>query len=498
MTLSTSAFAITASYEGFDYTTGALNGRNGGTGDWKDPWSGDSGIRVVSPGFTETDGSGNELTVSGNRIGKTGTSVLKSVRTLNTETGNSTETVWASVIIDGDSGNRIHNFSLGDGLFIGQGTKDSTTNRIGMSDQDGLLQNSTITPNAQHFLVLRVDFRSGAEHAWLWIDPALDSEPSTASADASSTNVKEFKFSFVQIQVQRPNNTGIDEIRLGPSFADVTPHTASAVCGNGIVESPEQCDDGGTSSGDGCDASCQVETDWTCSGEPSTCTEINTSPVAVADNGGTVAEGGTLSGQPNVLTNDTDAESSPLTATLVTDVANGTLALNSDGSFTYTHDGSETTEDTFTYKASDGALDSNTVTVTITIGAANNAPEILLTSLPVAQAGASYSSSWLVTDADLEDVLSMSIQGAPSWLIGPIFRVEDGYWYLAGIPATDDEGTTVITLSAQDNASPPGTVELQLSLTVLPATPAVPAIPPLGYVLLAAGMALLGIRQSRN
>jgi len=218
----------------------------------------------------------------------------------------------------------------------------------------------------------------------------------------------------------------------------------------------------------------------------------------VADNGGTVAEGGTLSGQPNVLTNDTDAESDPLTATLVTDVANGTLALNSNGSFTYTHDGSETTEDTFTYKASDGALDSNTVTVTITIGAANNAPEILLTSLPVAQAGASYSSSWLVTDADLEDVLSMSIQGAPSWLIGPIFRVEDGYWYLAGIPATDDEGTTVITLSAQDNASPPGTVELQLSLTVLPATPAVPAIPPLGYVLLAAGMALLGIRQSRN
>jgi cysteine-rich repeat protein len=30
-------------------------------------------------------------------------------------------------------------------------------------------------------------------------------------------------------------------------------------CGNGSLESPEQCDDGNTASGDGCSASCQVE-----------------------------------------------------------------------------------------------------------------------------------------------------------------------------------------------------------------------------------------------
>src|SRR5579862_1485338 len=30
-------------------------------------------------------------------------------------------------------------------------------------------------------------------------------------------------------------------------------------CGNGIVEPPEECDDGNTVSGDGCDANCQVE-----------------------------------------------------------------------------------------------------------------------------------------------------------------------------------------------------------------------------------------------
>src|SRR5262249_20275032 len=34
---------------------------------------------------------------------------------------------------------------------------------------------------------------------------------------------------------------------------------AAPVCGDGRVEDPEQCDDGNTTAGDGCDASCMVE-----------------------------------------------------------------------------------------------------------------------------------------------------------------------------------------------------------------------------------------------
>jgi len=45
-------------------------------------------------------------------------------------------------------------------------------------------------------------------------------------------------------------------------------------CGDGVVESPEVCDDGGTATGDGCDASCEVEAGWTCDGaDPTVCTE---------------------------------------------------------------------------------------------------------------------------------------------------------------------------------------------------------------------------------
>jgi VCBS repeat-containing protein len=90
----------------------------------------------------------------------------------------------------------------------------------------------------------------------------------------------------------------------------------------------------------------------------------------VADSA-TVAEGGTVtvlaSAATSVLANDTDAENDALTAVLVSGPSNGSLTLNADGTFSYTHDGSETTSDSFTYKANDGTEDGNTVTVAITV-----------------------------------------------------------------------------------------------------------------------------------
>lgn len=52
------------------------------------------------------------------------------------------------------------------------------------------------------------------------------------------------------------------------------PSVCSEVCGDGIVTVSEECDDGDTSAGDGCSATCTVEEGWTCdAGEPSICTE---------------------------------------------------------------------------------------------------------------------------------------------------------------------------------------------------------------------------------
>src|SRR6185436_8395022 len=114
-----------------------------------------------------------------------------------------------------------------------------------------------------------------------------------------------------------------------------------------------------------------VANDGTGTGNTATSTvtivAVNHPPTADAD-GYTVAEAGTLSvPAPGVLDGDLDPEGSALTAILVSGPANASsFTLNADGSFSDVHDGSETTTDTFTYKANDGTLDSGTATVTIT------------------------------------------------------------------------------------------------------------------------------------
>ena len=85
-----------------------------------------------------------------------------------------------------------------------------------------------------------------------------------------------------------------------------------------------------------------------------------------------VAEDDALNG--DVLDNDSDVDGDLLSAILVDGPRNGQLALNADGSFTYTPDENFNGSDSFTYKANDGALDSNIATVNITVNPVNDAP----------------------------------------------------------------------------------------------------------------------------
>jgi VCBS repeat-containing protein len=100
---------------------------------------------------------------------------------------------------------------------------------------------------------------------------------------------------------------------------------------------------------------------------------LNKAPVAEGDIF-TVAEGETLNiAAPGVLANDSDADGNSLAATLVGSPVNGTLSLNGDGSFTYVHNGSETTTDSFTYQVSDG-VNSTLGIVNLTVTPINDAP----------------------------------------------------------------------------------------------------------------------------
>ena len=78
---------------------------------------------------------------------------------------------------------------------------------------------------------------------------------------------------------------------------------------------------------------------------------------------------------PGVLENDTDPGDQALTAILIGSASNGALVLDADGSFTYEHNGGQTTGDSFTYVANNGTLDSNGVaTVDIVVNPVNDVP----------------------------------------------------------------------------------------------------------------------------
>ena len=77
---------------------------------------------------------------------------------------------------------------------------------------------------------------------------------------------------------------------------------------------------------------------------------------------------------PGVLGNDTDADGDTLTAIKVTNSAHGTVTVSANGSISYVPTAAYVGPDSFTYKANDGALDSNTVTVSLTVTPTNAAP----------------------------------------------------------------------------------------------------------------------------
>jgi hypothetical protein len=114
---------------------------------------------------------------------------------------------------------------------------------------------------------------------------------------------------------------------------------------------------------------------------------VNDSPTAVAD-ADTVLEAATVS--IDLAANDTDPDDGlDLTSIqIVSGPTNGSLVVNLDGTVDYTHNGSETTTDSFTYTIRDasGAL-SNTATVSLAITPQDDNPVLGNNALTITEGG---------------------------------------------------------------------------------------------------------------
>jgi VCBS repeat-containing protein len=178
---------------------------------------------------------------------------------------------------------------------------------------------------------------------------------------------------------------------------------------------------------------------------------------------------------PGVLANDYDVDANMLTAELVTGPANGTLLLNSDGSFTYTPNLNFSGTDSFTYRAFDGTAYSNVATVAILVDPSNDAPTItsdgggVLAAINVAE-NSTVVTTVTATDADQPaQALSYSISGGAD---AARFTIDSSTGELTFLAApnfeapTDADANNVYQVTVQVIDGVGGTDTQALSITV--------------------------------
>jgi len=176
----------------------------------------------------------------------------------------------------------------------------------------------------------------------------------------------------------------------------------------------------------------------------------NQSPVAQDD--GYMLDADTMlsvDAASGVLDNDTDAENDGLSALLVSDVSNGTLALGTDGSFTYTPLMGFAGVDEFMYRASDGNSVSGPARVTLTVISPSGSPPVAVDDAYFVQADTSLmvgaAAGVLDNDVDVDmdpldaqlvsdvshGVLSLALDGSFDYTPAAGFSGSDAFVYRA-------------------------------------------------------------------
>jgi len=192
---------------------------------------------------------------------------------------------------------------------------------------------------------------------------------------------------------------------------------------------------------------------------------VNDAPSAVADSYTTAEDTPLTVAAPGLLSNDSDPDGDPLSAALVTGPAHGSLTLNADGSFAYSpalnYDGA----DSFTYKVSDGSLDSASVTVALTVTPVGDAPSAVGEAFSLLEEGPLTipAPGLLANDSDVEGfALTSALVGTPSH--GSVVVNADGsFTYL---PDANYHGPDSFTYQVSDGSLTSGSATV--ALTIIP------------------------------
>ena len=163
----------------------------------------------------------------------------------------------------------------------------------------------------------------------------------------------------------------------------------------------------------------------------------------------------------NPLANATDVNGDPLTASIVTQPAHGTITVNTNGTWTYTPNQYFYGTDTFTYSVSDGTASSNIAAVTFTVNKVE-IPPTLANSSATLNEGSSATLSLLASATDVNgDPVTAAIVTPPAH--GTVTRNADGTWTYT--PSQHFFGTDTFTYTVSDGQEASNVATVTLNVT---------------------------------
>ena len=206
---------------------------------------------------------------------------------------------------------------------------------------------------------------------------------------------------------------------------------------------------------------------------PFTYTVNNPAPVAQDDGTYDVHTATLLTGN-NVGDNDSDGgnDSDTLSYAILGNASNGTAAVNPDGGFTYTSNGSYAGADSFTYTVTDqqGATDTATVNINVTNDAPEIDPEVFTAKISGEFADIDVISIDASFSDDDGDTLTYSATGLPEGLSidSDTGEITGELAHLASAGGPQNDGVYTVTVTADDGVT---TTDVEFELVVLNPVP---------------------------
>lgn len=212
-----------SAYEGFQYTAGSsINGQNGGSG-WSGGWFTPGGLDATTSAtglsFSDLLVSGGGATTAGSQPPNQGSSVAFWLRSLSTPLGADGTTAYLSFLLQPNSGFGFYGGVNFGNVFIGRSGNQADYGLEGPTN-DLSLSNVAVAQGQTVLLVLEAQFQAGNDQLSLFVNP-VPGAPQPATPSAVKSNVDVGTVSSIAI-----NNYGgftTDEIRIGSTFASVTP-----------------------------------------------------------------------------------------------------------------------------------------------------------------------------------------------------------------------------------------------------------------------------------